>query len=85
MVSLGQGIVDEVTREVSERKDREFAATLERERERERERIAVRLMAFGVPVHKVAEYLELPLSSVQSLAGGTTCTAVNGSADAKKK
>ena len=83
MVSLGQGIVDEVTREVSERKDREFAATLERERERER--IAVRLMAFGVPVHKVAEYLELPLSSVQSLAGGTTCTAVNGSADAKKK
>ena len=81
MVSLGQGIVDEVTREVSERKDREFAATLERERER----IAVRLMAFGVPVHKVAEYLELPLSSVQSLAGGTTCTAVNGSADAKKK
>ena len=79
MCTLGQGIVDEVTREVtkevSERKDKEFAATLEqierkheRERERERERVAVRLMASGMPVDKVAEYLELPMKVMQSLA-----------------
>ena len=75
MCTLGQGIVDEVTREVtkevSERKDKEFAATLEqieRKHERERERVAVRLMASGMPVDKVAEYLELPMKVMQSLA-----------------
>jgi len=71
MCTLGQGIVDEVTREVSERKDKEFAVTLEqieRERERERERVAVRLMASGMPVDKVAECLELPMKVMQSLA-----------------
>ncbi len=101
MVSLGQGLIDEVTREVtekvskeitekvirevSEQKDKEFAATLEqierehefelerergRERDRERERVAMKLMASGMPVDKVAEFLELPVKVMQSLVAG---------------
>ncbi len=75
--SVTRSVTQSVTKKVSEQKDKEFAATLEqierereRDRELERERVAMKLMASGMPVDKVAEFLELPVKVMQSLVAG---------------
>lgn len=100
MVSLGQGIVDavtkevteKVTKEVTERKNKEFAATLERiEREWDRERLQLResvareMLADGYSIDQVAKITLLPVGAVQSLARQAAHATADGPANAQKK
>ena len=86
MFSFGQALIDEVTKEVTARKNKEFAATLERmEREWDRELlqyregVARKMLAYGYSIDLVAEITLLPVGAVRSLSAQAARAAAEGS------